>query len=1039
MPETTKLCSSLVTRKDKIWEYQQYYLGEKDEENRKCGIGQNHWTGAQSLESYTGHFTRNTMHGLGDYRWRHHGPENSFVTYEGHFYCNRMHGYGTMSYPDGRTFSGLFFDNVRFGPGVQSHADVHEDVGLWRGCQLVRLAWRPEGPSITPDFVNSSTGRTMVESHRIILTTEVETIGETNKAIELLKQCGADPRVAVERWSKVYPKHCIDLASPLCYTESFDRDYYNRKIHTLKEVDVVPEKVQDNEVDQDTLENIDTNDGTFYAWNNNKKTINMMKHSYKHDRQRRRTTIDLKRILSGPRRQFKPPGEHEIDCRTLLMAAYLDRAEDIAQLVNERNVHPDISDAQGNSAIMYATVGDQPDVIHFLVEAGANVDSYNDNCCTPLGVALMRYLCAENDLPPSGMLQGLLQPSLAQLPAPIEPIVHDWNITREQLSNTTFSALTKSPSKSARSPSSKKIKSLLSIRDQPGSKRKTETPEPKVLDAVYESHESISEEKSLYNSINLEYSIKTTDTFTPLNGYGTRSPVPYVFNVTDMVKETELDAEDDQKKPPEKPMKKMLSSKTFKNTRKTSKEVIRQHSDKEEISISSAEKIKANKLSKIMCTILQLLSDGADPTLVRCPQPALLMAVMSNSPDLIRHLVRYGANINENYHQVFHYTPLDVAISRTLTQDNLEMVIALLECGANAQHRLVYEQDLKDPTGEQIPGPTLLHIVLAKKTENDVEEDIRHRLLELLLEYNCNPTIQYKGRAAIDVAMSKGNEVLNIFMKSPTTDLNAVINNSNQSILVKMLSFPYFKTFTSTERLQWLTDLLLFGADPLIKCQNRNDTYQNIFVFAKNTLLEIDQSSRPKTVNPPAKPSESKVGKKAEKLKKDEKTSTKQLGKNADDVEDYRQAVDLVTDCARLIYTRWLQAKLMKELVVTIDKYKHRHWHMILKSYQGKRSTGLWLSPQRCLEIWDILSGTKKKMYKDQHVLTHLLSIVIFLSRQNYGHTSNVSDNITLTASLKDSIEADVRQILRQHKADIKMKAELPWKLSYVKPELIKQ
>lgn len=38
------------------------------------------------------------------------------------------------------------------------------------------------------------------------------------------------------------------------------------------------------------------------------------------------------------------------------MAAYLGRIEEVAYLVNERNVHPDISDVQGNSAIMYATV-----------------------------------------------------------------------------------------------------------------------------------------------------------------------------------------------------------------------------------------------------------------------------------------------------------------------------------------------------------------------------------------------------------------------------------------------------------------------------------------------------------------------------------------------------------------------------------------------------------------------------------------------------------------------------------------------------------
>lgn len=66
-------------------------------------------------------------------------------------------------------------------------------------------------------------------------------IGMTNKAVELLKQCGADPRVAVEKWSKVYPKHCTDLTSPLCHTESFDQDYYSGKMYTLKEVNVIPD------------------------------------------------------------------------------------------------------------------------------------------------------------------------------------------------------------------------------------------------------------------------------------------------------------------------------------------------------------------------------------------------------------------------------------------------------------------------------------------------------------------------------------------------------------------------------------------------------------------------------------------------------------------------------------------------------------------------------------------------------------------------------------------------------------------------------
>lgn len=58
------------------------------------------------------------------------------------------------------------------------------------------------------------------------------------------------------------------------------------------------------------------------------------------------------------------------------------------------------------------------------------------------------------------------------------------------------------------------------------------------------------------------------------------------------------------------------------------------------------------RLSKTMLTILQLLADGADPRSVRCPHPALLIAATCNSPQLIQHLVNYGANINETYDQV---------------------------------------------------------------------------------------------------------------------------------------------------------------------------------------------------------------------------------------------------------------------------------------------------------------------------------------------------------------------------------------------------
>lgn len=67
----------------------------------------------KSLESYSGRFLRDTMHGVGEYRWRYKGPNGIFLTYEGHFYGNNFHGYGQMSYPDGRLFKVSNLKNVK--------------------------------------------------------------------------------------------------------------------------------------------------------------------------------------------------------------------------------------------------------------------------------------------------------------------------------------------------------------------------------------------------------------------------------------------------------------------------------------------------------------------------------------------------------------------------------------------------------------------------------------------------------------------------------------------------------------------------------------------------------------------------------------------------------------------------------------------------------------------------------------------------------------------------------------------------------------
>ncbi|XP_031768884.2 ankyrin repeat and MYND domain-containing protein 1-like [Galleria mellonella] len=1026
MIKSSSTCHSLGTKAKKYWTYDEYYTGLRDHERRKNGQGENHWSGPESLEWYTGHFIRDTMHGLGDYRWRHRGPEGIFVTYEGHFYSNCMHGYGTMSYPDGRVFTGLYHSNVRWGPGIEYSACMRDNVGLWRGTQLIRLAWRPQTPNIIPDLAAGSIGRACVEPHRIAFVATTKTIGEINSALDLLKQFGSNPRWAADQWIKLYPKHCTDQASQLCQTDIFEHTYYNEPLHILKEIKSML-TVSESPDNMGNLEGTEL----YFAWNNSDTIVHMIKHCYQHEMQRS-SEIDLASIISGPRKKYKPAAKHEIDCRTLLMASYLGDLTNVVQMVNDLNVHPDVADNQGNTALMYATCGDQCDVIHFIVEAGANVNNYNDSCYTALGIALMRFACLQKDITTNGMLQALLPPPVVPTPPLPEHTILEWNMTRDQ-ENVIGASLIRTTSKSSKNVTAKAIvnKSSQSLKEVLSAKKKTEVPLAKPTE-LYEldSDETFSVNRSVYQNISNEYSIKVKDLFSVTSG---TIPIPYIFKINDLVKEVDLN-EDEPKKLNDNVSKK-VASKIYKDTIKLSKEIMWQSSDCDENSatIDSVQKQKTDMLTRVMSTILQLLSDGANPKLIKCPQSALFIAAVADSSDLVRHLVNYGADINEICCQTLGYTPLDVAVSRPFTYKNLEVIRAILECGGNTNYRLQYGDLGSNPL---IPGPTLLHAVLAKRTENEIEEQIRQQTIELLLEYNCNPMIQFKGRSAVDVAMTKNFNLLNIFLKSPGCNLNAIINDQNQTVLVKMFYLPFFKTPGVTDRLQILTNLLLFGADPFIECQHGGVKYQNIFVFAKKSLMELE-SSLGKT-NPVTTQNKSDVkNKMKDKPKKGEELSTKSIGKmTVDVVGDYKQAIELVTECARLLYIRWLQAKLMIELVELINKFKHRHWNIILKEHKHKKSTGLWLTPQRCLEIWDIFKTKQKKMYSDKRILKHLLCIVQYYQiKFKFGY---VSKSVP-TAQEKNIIDSSVLSILQENKsAEILTPKIIFWKKPYVMPELVK-
>lgn len=58
------------------------------------------------------------------------------------------------------------------------------------------------------------------------------------------------------------------------------------------------------------------------------------------------------------------------------------------------------------------------------MEAGGEVDTYNDACCTALGITILRYALEKRGVAYSAMLHALLPPSTAlQLPRKFEILI----------------------------------------------------------------------------------------------------------------------------------------------------------------------------------------------------------------------------------------------------------------------------------------------------------------------------------------------------------------------------------------------------------------------------------------------------------------------------------------------------------------------------------------------------------------------------------------------------------------------------------------
>ncbi|XP_071403051.1 ankyrin repeat and MYND domain-containing protein 1 [Centroberyx affinis] len=315
----------------------------------KHGRGKYTW---ENGEHYEGSFYKDYRHGEGVYCWP---TGHKFI---GKLYLNRKEGYGLQLSPDGTAFQGLYHVDQRFGPGVVSYPDGGQDVGLWHRERLLRLCTSIEGgfslnnfpeyaaymdPTATIDSLTQvHADQDLLSDERFVLPPDMESYSTDGDHLPLPpgRRRELDQRFHGELWEPDPRRNRGHDRDPLCTLPLLPR--MQALIHT-------------------------------------------------HRLQAAGVGLDVAAVLSLSRERFGPRGPLEVSSEQLIRQASLGERQAVSQSLHSGSVHPDVADARGHTALIAATVNCHNDVIHVLLDMGADIDKLNCEGMSALAVCHVLY------------------------------------------------------------------------------------------------------------------------------------------------------------------------------------------------------------------------------------------------------------------------------------------------------------------------------------------------------------------------------------------------------------------------------------------------------------------------------------------------------------------------------------------------------------------------------------------------------------------------------------------------------------------------
>ncbi|XP_008404500.1 ankyrin repeat and MYND domain-containing protein 1 isoform X2 [Poecilia reticulata] len=759
----------------------------------KHGKGRYSW---KNGELYEGFFYKDFKHGVGAYSWP---SGHKFI---GKFYLNRKEGYGCLNYPGGAIFQGLYHSDHRFGPGVLTYPDGYQDVGLWIGQRLLKLCSSlEEGFSLLnfPDYAAF-----MRSSHRehFFIKSDVDE--------DLLSDESFIYPPGIERYST----DGDHLPLPPGRKRELDQVFHGEKW----EPDARPYRGYKRD--------------PFSAF---PVHIRMKANIREHRLQTETVDWNVTGVLSLNGDSFALKGPLEVNSELLIQHSFRGELRAVSQILQNGAVYPDVADARGQTALIAATVNCNNDVIHLLLDGGADIDKMNNEGMSALAVCLVLYYPFES------MLSTLIQPP-TDTPVSMSPPgetsspINQADVPSKSLDLKTKSHITGMDQNQnlKRNQNMTNQSSLSQLTEQASeeppvhvshgqngeipadSEQLQEERKATGMDEGYDATEKSGDEQSVREDVesgleklkdelnrdveNLTESENREVTFQELGeriSLGSGQDVPAEGGDHDLTPNQSLDS----------------TCSIRSSGIAESEETLQQSAElltlaKRAPQCDSEEIIRKMTLKEIepgvrLTTLKLLLDRGADPNCCRVPMPVLFLPIMAGDTEVVHKLLMCGARTDIRLpmkNKGFYPLHVAAALHGSEGAQITEMLLhAVTEPDSRAcDQEEIYQPDLdlmadkewKDETEDMSlrdGGRTALHIAC----QRDGDYSNACKVVELLLSHGASTDLLWSGHSPLSLAIASGNDEAVEEILKAGADPNLPLGRRVGSALCALANFNY--------------------------------------------------------------------------------------------------------------------------------------------------------------------------------------------------------------------------------------------------------